>query len=61
QTTSIDGLAVRPIDSPTAHRDVALFWTRRRADSAVVRAFLDAQERAPMPSGVEPALGRRPR
>jgi len=25
---------------------------RRRADSAVVKAFLDAQERAPLPPGV---------
>ena len=59
QTTSIDGLAVRAIDSPTAHRDVALFWARRRADSAVVRAFLEAQERAPLPSGVHPWQGGR--
>jgi len=59
QTTSIDGLVVRTIDSPSAHRDVALFWARRRADSAVVRAFLDAQERAPLPSGVHPWQGGR--
>ena len=54
QTTSTDGLAIRTIDSPTAHRNVALFWMRRRADSAVVKAFLDAQERAPLPPGVLP-------
>jgi LysR family transcriptional regulator, carnitine catabolism transcriptional activator len=55
QTTSIDGLAVRAIDSTTAHRDVALFWARRRGESAIVRAFLDAQERVPLPAGVQPA------
>jgi LysR family carnitine catabolism transcriptional activator len=54
-TTSTGGLAVRPIDSPTARRDVALFWTHRRADSAVVKAFLDAQQRAALPPGVLPA------
>lgn len=52
QTTSTEGLTVRTIDSPTAHRDVALFWLRRREDSAVVKAFLDAQLRAPLPPGV---------
>jgi DNA-binding transcriptional LysR family regulator len=52
QTTSTEGLTVRTIDSPTAHRNVALFWLRRRADSAVAKAFLDAQERAPLPPGV---------
>ena len=57
QTTSIDGLAVRTIDSPSAHRDVALFWAQRRGESAVVRAFLDAQERAPLPAGVQPYDG----
>ena len=55
RTTSVDGLAVRVIDSPTAHRDVAIFWARRRGDSAVVKAVLDAQERAPLPPGVQPA------
>jgi LysR family carnitine catabolism transcriptional activator len=54
QTTSTEGLTIRTIDSPTAHRNVALFWLRRRADSAVVKAFLDAQERAPLPPGVLP-------
>jgi DNA-binding transcriptional LysR family regulator len=52
ETTSTEGLTIRTIDSPTAHRHVALFWTRRRADSAVVKAFLEAQERAPLPPGV---------
>ncbi|MEV6924796.1 LysR family transcriptional regulator [Dactylosporangium sp. NPDC051485] len=54
QTTSIEGLTIRTIDSPSAHRDVALFWMRRRADSACVKAFLDAQARAPLPPGVLP-------
>jgi LysR family transcriptional regulator, carnitine catabolism transcriptional activator len=55
QTMSIDGLVVRAIDSPSAHRDVAVFWARRRGESAVIRAFLEAQKRAPLPSGVQPA------
>jgi LysR family carnitine catabolism transcriptional activator len=54
QTTSTEGLTVRTIDSPTAHREVALHWTRRRADSAVVKAFLDAQRQVPLPPGVRP-------
>lgn len=55
ETTSTEGLAIRIIDSPTAHREVALHWTRRRADSAVVKAFLDAQQQVPLPPGVQPA------
>jgi DNA-binding transcriptional LysR family regulator len=51
-TTSTEGLTIRTIDSPTAQRNVALFWLRRREDSAVVKAFLDAQHRAPLPPGV---------
>ncbi|WP_405143122.1 LysR family transcriptional regulator [Sphaerisporangium sp. NBC_01403] len=53
ETTSTEGLAIRTIDSPTARREVALFWTRRRSDAAVVKAFLDAQERAQLPPGVQ--------
>lgn len=52
ETTSTEGLAVRTVDSPTAHRDVALFWARRRSESAAVKAFLDAQQRAPLPAAV---------
>jgi DNA-binding transcriptional LysR family regulator len=52
QTTSTEGLTIRTIDSPTAHRNVALFWLRRRGESAVVKAFLDAQQGAPLPPGV---------
>jgi LysR family carnitine catabolism transcriptional activator len=51
-TTSTEGLTIRTIDSPTAHRNVALFWLRRRGESAVVKAFLDAQHKAPLPPGV---------
>jgi hypothetical protein len=51
-TTSTEGLTIRTIDSPTAQRNVALFWLRRRQDSAVVKALLDAQHRAPLPPGV---------
>ena len=49
---STEGLTIRTIDSPTAHRNVALFWLRKRGDSAVVKAFLDAQHRVPLPPGV---------
>jgi LysR family carnitine catabolism transcriptional activator len=54
QATSTEGLIIRTIDSPTAHREVALHWTRRRAGSAVVKAFLDAQQQMPLPPGVQP-------
>ncbi|GAA4613052.1 LysR family transcriptional regulator [Actinoallomurus liliacearum] len=54
RTTSTEGLAIRTIDSPAACREVALFWTRRRADAPGVKAFLDAQGRAPLPPGVQP-------
>jgi hypothetical protein len=43
---------IRPAALVPAHRKVGLYWMRRRADSAVVKAFLDAQERAPLPPGV---------
>lgn len=52
-TTRTEGLAIRAIDSPTAHREVALHWTRRRAETAVVKALLDAQQRAQLPPGVQ--------
>jgi LysR family transcriptional regulator, carnitine catabolism transcriptional activator len=52
RTTSTEGLVIRTIDSPTAFREVALFWTRRRTDTAGVRAFLDVQGRAQLPPGV---------
>ncbi|MEU9157582.1 LysR family transcriptional regulator [Streptomyces sp. NPDC048417] len=53
RTTSTEGLAIRAIDSPTAFREVALFWTRRRADTAGVKAFLEVQGRARLPVGVQ--------
>jgi LysR family transcriptional regulator, carnitine catabolism transcriptional activator len=53
QTTRTEGLAIRTIDSPAANREVALHWMRRRADTAVVKAFLDAQQRASLPPGVQ--------
>jgi LysR family transcriptional regulator, carnitine catabolism transcriptional activator len=52
QTTRTEGLAIRTIDSPAAYREVALHWTRRRADTAVVKAFLDAQQWASLPPDV---------
>ncbi|MEV5707237.1 LysR family transcriptional regulator substrate-binding protein [Actinoallomurus sp. NPDC052274] len=57
RTTSTEGLAVRTIDSPAACREVALFWTRRRADAPGVKAFLDAHGRAPLPPGVQAIPG----
>lgn len=57
RTTSTEGLAIRTIDSPAACREVALFWTRRRADTAAVQAFLDAQDRAQLPPGVQAIPG----
>lgn len=52
ETLSTQGLAVRQIESPTAHRSIAVFWQRHRSESAVVRALLDAQAAAALPSGV---------
>ncbi|MFJ4411027.1 MULTISPECIES: LysR family transcriptional regulator [unclassified Streptomyces] len=54
ETTTTDGLTVRRIESPTAHRDVALFWPRRRSSNAAVCAFLNAQGRTPLPASVRP-------
>jgi DNA-binding transcriptional LysR family regulator len=51
-TASIEGLTIRTIDSPTAYREVALHWTRRRADSTGVTSFLAAERQAPLPPGV---------
>jgi len=41
-TTNTDGLAVRPIDSPTAFRDVALFWHEKDTSTPNLAAFIDA-------------------
>lgn len=54
ETTTTDDLTVRCVDSPTAYREVALHWTRRRSGSAAVCAFLHAQSRTPLPPGVRP-------
>ncbi|HET6297310.1 MAG TPA: LysR family transcriptional regulator [Kribbella sp.] len=51
-TTSADDLVSRPIESPTAHRDVALFWNPRRSRDQAVRAFLQAIDEADIPDGV---------
>jgi DNA-binding transcriptional LysR family regulator len=52
ETMSTQGLAIRTIASPTAHRNIAVFWQRRRSDRAVVRALLEAQAAAALPLGV---------
>jgi LysR family hydrogen peroxide-inducible transcriptional activator len=51
-TTSTDGLVTRPIEAPTAHRNVALFWQQRRSRDQAVRAFLRAIDEADLPDGV---------
>jgi LysR family carnitine catabolism transcriptional activator len=51
-TTSLDGLAIRPIDSPTAFREVAIFWSERRA-SPTLDAFMRAVDVAAPPEGVD--------
>ena len=58
-TTGTDGLVSRPIDSPTASRDVAVFWNQRRSRDQAVRAFLRAIDEADLPVGVV-ALGPTP-
>jgi DNA-binding transcriptional LysR family regulator len=52
-TTTTDGLAVRPIDSPTAFRDVALFWNEKDDGSPSLTAFIDAVTGAPPPPAVQ--------
>jgi len=52
-TTTTDGLAVRPIDSPTAFRDVALFWNQKDDGSPSLTAFIEAVIGAPPPSVVQ--------
>jgi hypothetical protein len=49
----VDGLAVRPIDSPTAFRDVALFWNEKDDGSPSLTAFIGAVIGAPPPPAVE--------
>jgi DNA-binding transcriptional LysR family regulator len=40
-TTNTDGLVVRPIDSPTAFRDVALFWHEKDSSTPSLAAFIE--------------------
>jgi LysR family carnitine catabolism transcriptional activator len=53
-TTSVEGLVIRPIESPTAFRDVAVFWRERRQDDPALCAFIEAVRRADLPEGVAP-------
>jgi DNA-binding transcriptional LysR family regulator len=52
-TTNTEGLAVRPIDSPTAFRDVALFWRDRDAIASQLASFIEAVTCADPPANVE--------
>jgi len=48
-TTTTDGIAVREIDSPTAFRDVALFWNDQSSRNPSLDVFVDAVVRADPP------------
>jgi DNA-binding transcriptional LysR family regulator len=48
-TTITDGIAVREIESPTAFRDVALFWNDQGSRNPSLDVFLDAVVRANPP------------
>jgi LysR family carnitine catabolism transcriptional activator len=48
-TTTTDGIAVREIDSPTAFRDVALFWNEQSNRNPSLDVFVDAVVRADPP------------
>jgi DNA-binding transcriptional LysR family regulator len=48
-TTRTDGIAVREIDSPTAFRDVALFWNDQSSRNPSLDVFVDAVVRADLP------------
>jgi DNA-binding transcriptional LysR family regulator len=48
-TTTTDGIAVREIDSPTAFRDVALFWNDQSSKNPSLDVFVDAAARANPP------------
>jgi DNA-binding transcriptional LysR family regulator len=52
-TTKTEGLAVRPIDSPTAFRDVALFWDERDTSASKLAPFIEAVTSADPPPDVE--------
>jgi len=48
-TTPTDGIAVRQIDSPTAFRDVALFWSDQGSRNPSLAAFVEAVTSADPP------------
>jgi DNA-binding transcriptional LysR family regulator len=48
-TTTSDGIAVREIESPTAFRDVALFWNDQSSRNPSLDVFVDAVVRASPP------------
>jgi DNA-binding transcriptional LysR family regulator len=48
-TTPTDGIAVRPVDSPTAFRNVALFWSDQGSRNPSLAAFVEAVTRADPP------------
>jgi DNA-binding transcriptional LysR family regulator len=54
-TTELGGIEVRPIDSPTAFREVALFWKEQRAAERAINRFVDCARAAPLPPGVAAA------
>jgi DNA-binding transcriptional LysR family regulator len=51
-TVSLEGLAARPIESPTAFRDVGILWSEGRENEAAVQAFLECVGKATVPHGV---------
>ena len=51
-TTKTEGLAVRAIDSPTAFRDVALFWDERDPSASKLSPFIEAVTSADPPPDV---------
>src|SRR4029077_14739741 len=52
-TTRTEGLAVRPIDSETAFRDVALFWDERDASASKLARSIEAVTSADPPPDVK--------
>jgi LysR family transcriptional regulator, carnitine catabolism transcriptional activator len=48
-TTTTDGITVREIESPTAFRDVALFWNDQSSRNPSLDVFVDAVARADPP------------
>ena len=52
-TTTTDGIAVREIESPTAFRDVALFWNDQSSKNPSLDVFVEAAARANPPEIVQ--------